>query len=171
MDINKLAFFRSAMFHGQVESPSKGLWSFLDHPDNFVLLAINNHSLHVIDYYRNVRPLISILPIISLNDIFKLCLWSLVAQRILVGARFENVRVELGWPSHHDSNPNCFPCLFIQFLQSDSRQSKMLQIFSKQAPMMDALITRFHRAKCREEEAGDEVDGAGDASSDIEGGL
>ena len=42
------------MFHGQVESPSKGLWSFLDHPDNFVLVAINGHSLHVIDYYRNV---------------------------------------------------------------------------------------------------------------------
>jgi hypothetical protein len=42
------------MFHGQIESPAKGLWSFLDHPDNFVLVAINNHSLHVIDYYRNV---------------------------------------------------------------------------------------------------------------------
>lgn len=42
------------MFHGQVESPAKGLWSFLDHPDNFVLVAINSHSLHVIDYYRNV---------------------------------------------------------------------------------------------------------------------
>lgn len=42
------------MFHGQVESPAKGLWSFLDHPDSFVLVAINSHSLHVIDYYRNV---------------------------------------------------------------------------------------------------------------------
>jgi hypothetical protein len=94
-----------------------------------------------------------------------------MSQRILVGARFEHVRVELGWPSHHESNPNCFPCLFIQFLQSDSRQSKMLQIFSKQAPMMDALITHYHRAKCREEEAaGDEADGAADPSSDIEGG-
>lgn len=47
-------FCRSAMFHGQVESPAKGLWSFLDHPDSFVLVAINSHSLHVIDYYRNV---------------------------------------------------------------------------------------------------------------------
>lgn len=48
----------------------------------------------------------------------------------------------------------------------------MLQIFSKQAPMMDALITRFHRAKCREEEGSDDTDGAAaDASSDIEGGT
>jgi len=45
------------MFHGQVETPAKGVWSFLDHPDNFVLVAINTHSLHIIDYYRNVRKL------------------------------------------------------------------------------------------------------------------
>lgn len=38
--------------------------------------------------------------------------------------------------------------------------------------MMDSLITRFHRAKCREEEGSDDVDGVGnnDAASDIEGG-
>ncbi|ODN05587.1 FERM domain-containing protein 8 [Orchesella cincta] len=140
-----LPYYGSAMFHGQVESPAKGLWSILDHPDNFVLVAINSHSLHVIDYYRN---------------------------RILVGARFESLKVELGWPSN-ETNPNCLPCLFLQFSELESRQSKMLQIFSKQAPMMDALISRFHRARSRSHhglESCDEVDGHGAMeSADIDG--
>jgi len=142
-----LPYYGSAMFHGQVESPSKGLWSFLDHPDNFVLVAVNSHSLHVIDYYRN---------------------------RILIGARFESFKIELGWPAH-DANPNCFPCLFLQFMEPDnSRTSKMLQIFSKQAPMMDALITRFHLGRSRNGfvDTVDDVDNmVGVESSDIEGDL
>jgi len=92
-------------------------------------------------------------------------------QRVLIGGRFENVRVELGWPSH-ESNPNCYPCLFLQFLEPESRGSKMLQIFSKQAPMMDALVTRFHRARCRAQME-DETDNLVNQpleSSEIDGG-
>lgn len=90
-----------------------------------------------------------------------------------MGARFESFKEELGWPSH-ESNPNCFPCLFLQFTdQIDTRSSKMLQIFSKQSPMMDALISRFHRARSRamhQMGSTDELDGLPVESSEIDGG-
>lgn len=95
-------------------------------------------------------------------------------QRILVGARFESLKVELGWPSN-ETNPNCLPCLFLQFSELESRQSKMLQIFSKQAPMMDALISRFHRARSRSHhglDSCDDVDGRGGMdNAEIDGGT
>jgi len=80
--------------------------------------------------------------------------------------------VELGWPAN-ETNPNCYPCLFLQFTDCtpDNRCSKMLQIFSKQAPMMDALITSFQRGRGRIDQM-DEVDsgGLGNESLEIEGG-
>lgn len=92
------------------------------------------------------------------------------SQRVLVGARFDSFKVELGWPAH-ENNPNCFPCLFLQFSEPDGRTSKLLQIFSKQAPMMDALITRFHRGRSRNDYDNiDEVD-LGAEPSDIDAGL
>nr|CAD7416278.1 unnamed protein product [Timema poppensis] len=47
-------------------------------------------------------------------------------------------------PSQED-NLECLPCIFIQFmvLENGARVSKILQVFSKQAVMMDTLITVF----------------------------
>ena len=55
---------------------------------------------------------------------------------------------ELSWdyakPSQ-ENNEDCLPCLFIQFcvIENGRRVSKILQIFSRQAVQMDALIATF----------------------------
>ena len=44
-----------------------------------------------------------------------------------------------------ENNEDCLPCLFIQFcvIENGRRVSKILQIFSRQAVQMDALINTF----------------------------
>ena len=44
-----------------------------------------------------------------------------------------------------ENNEDCLPCLFIQFcvIENQQRVSKILQIFSRQAVQMDALINSF----------------------------
>lgn len=44
-----------------------------------------------------------------------------------------------------EEDPNCLPCLFVQFMvvENGARVSKILQVFSKQASLMDILITSF----------------------------
>ena len=44
-----------------------------------------------------------------------------------------------------ENNEDCLPCLFIQFcvIENGRRVSKILQIFSRQAVQMDALIATF----------------------------
>ncbi len=55
---------------------------------------------------------------------------------------------ELSWdyakPSQ-ENNEDCLPCLFIQFcvIENQQRVSKILQIFSRQAVQMDALVNSF----------------------------
>ena len=44
-----------------------------------------------------------------------------------------------------ENNEDCLPCLFIQFcvIENGRRVSKILQIFSRQAVQMDALVATF----------------------------
>lgn len=44
-----------------------------------------------------------------------------------------------------ENNPDCLPCLFLQFpvRENGARVYKILQVFSRQAPMMDTLISGF----------------------------
>lgn len=62
---------------------------------------------------------------------------------MLLSLRFEEFNWEYAKPS--SKNINCLPCLFIQFavVENGARVSKILQIFSKQARLVDILIEYF----------------------------
>lgn len=63
---------------------------------------------------------------------------------ILLGLKFEELSWDYAKPSQ-ENNEDCLPCLFIQFcvIENGRRVSKILQIFSRQAIQMDALISAF----------------------------
>ena len=65
-------------------------------------------------------------------------------QVILLGLKLEELSWDYAKPSQ-ENNEDCLPCLFIQFcvIENGRRVSKILQIFSRQAVQMDALIATF----------------------------
>lgn len=95
----------------------RGLTSLITHQDVSVLVAINTQGVYVIDD---------------------------VQCTLLLGLKYEEMSWDFAKPSQED-NPDCLPCLFLQFmvLENGTRVSKILQVFSKQAVMMDALISVF----------------------------
>ncbi|XP_023021197.1 FERM domain-containing protein 8 Bili [Leptinotarsa decemlineata] len=112
-----LPFYGSAFFEGQVEQPVRGLTSLIIHQDIPVLVAINSRGIYIIDDLQCV---------------------------ILLGLKFEEFSWEYARPSMEE-DPNCLPCLFLQFMvvENGARVSKILQVFSRQASLMDKLITVF----------------------------
>ncbi|XP_065222741.1 FERM domain-containing protein 8 isoform X2 [Planococcus citri] len=129
-----LPFYGCAFFQGQIEEPVRGLTSLLMHQDMPVLVGINEHGLYLID---NIQA------------------------KLLLGLKYEDFSWELGKP--HKSNPDCLPCIFIQFavIENGARVSKIMQIFSKQSDMVDALITAFvdQRKERLRSNPTDEMDG------------
>ena len=65
-------------------------------------------------------------------------------QVVLLGLKFEELSWDYAKPSQ-ENNEDCLPCLFIQFcvIENGRRVSKILQVFSRQAVQMDALISAF----------------------------
>merc|ERR1719266_1662083 len=112
-----LPYYGSAFFHGQIETPTRSLTSLVINNDTEVLVAINANGLYVID---------------PLNVV------------VLLGLKLEELSWDYAKPSQ-ENNEDCLPCLFIQFcvIENGRRVSKILQIFSRQAVQMDALIATF----------------------------
>ncbi|KAG8302735.1 FERM domain-containing protein 8 [Homalodisca vitripennis] len=131
-----LPYYGCAFFQGQVEQPVRGLTSLITHQDIPVLVGINPQGVYVID---NIQ-----------------C-------TLLLGLKFEEMSWDFAKPSQED-NPDCLPCIFIQFrvVENGMRVSKILQVFSKQAVMMDALISGFvediKKKTAAAKPAGDETD-------------
>uniref|UniRef100_A0A1Y1L1R5 FERM domain-containing protein 8 n=1 Tax=Photinus pyralis TaxID=7054 RepID=A0A1Y1L1R5_PHOPY len=136
-----LPFYGSAFFEGQIEQPVRGLMSLITHQDIPVLVAINSKSIYVIDDLQST---------------------------VLLGLRYEELNWDYARPSKED-DPNCLPCLFLQFLvvENGSRVSKILQVFSRQASLMDSLITTFVQQRKRKSVT-DETDRPFDQSSENE---
>lgn len=63
---------------------------------------------------------------------------------MVLGLRYEEFSWDCSKPSRED-NLDCLPCLFIQFgvVENGARVSKMLQVFSRQATLMDTLINSY----------------------------
>lgn len=63
---------------------------------------------------------------------------------MLLGLKYEELSWEFARPSKED-DPNCLPCVFLQFMvvENGARVSKILQVFSRQASLMDTLIASF----------------------------
>ncbi|XP_054721237.1 FERM domain-containing protein 8-like [Uloborus diversus] len=112
-----LPYYGSAFFHGQIEKPTNGIASLIDHHDKKVLVGINREGIHIMDE----------------SD-----------KCLLLSMKFRN----LSWDysaAFKPENPDCLPCLFVQFKIPGQRirDSKLIQIFSHQANMMDKLISKF----------------------------
>ncbi|KAK6635812.1 hypothetical protein RUM44_001066 [Polyplax serrata] len=127
-----LPYYGGAFFQGQIEQPVRGLTSLITHQDMPVLIIINNQGVYVIDH---------------------------IQCTLLLGLKYKDMSWDYAKPSQED-NPDCLPCLFIQFvvLENGARVSKILQVFSKQAVMMDALISSFVEESKRKNSS-NEVDG------------
>ncbi|XP_077521668.1 FERM domain-containing protein 8-like isoform X1 [Amblyomma americanum] len=106
-------FYGSAFFNGQVERPVTGIAALMNHYDLPVLVAINREGLHVMDPSQ---------PVVLLSLPYKQLSW------------------DYACPTQPD-NPDCLPCLFLQFQLPGQSETSVLQIFSRQAVLMDALIS------------------------------
>uniref|UniRef100_A0A1S4MXK8 FERM domain-containing protein 8 n=1 Tax=Pediculus humanus subsp. corporis TaxID=121224 RepID=A0A1S4MXK8_PEDHC len=131
-----LPFYGSAFFQGQVEQPVRGLTSLITHQDLLVLIAINSQGVYIIDH---------------------------IQCTLLLGLKYKDMSWDYAKPSQ-ENNPDCLPCLFIQFivLENGTRVSKILQVFSKQAVMMDTLISTFVEESKR---ISDDLDGSNNTST------
>ncbi|GLV40191.1 Band4.1 inhibitor LRP interactor [Carabus blaptoides fortunei] len=117
-----LPYYGAAFFEGQIEQPVRGLTSLMTHQDIPVLVAVNARGVYVIDE---------------------------IQCTLLLGLQYEELSWDHAKPSKED-DPNCLPCIFLQFvvLENGARVSKILQVFSKQATLMDKVIAGYvHQMK------------------------
>ncbi|XP_012275656.2 FERM domain-containing protein 8 [Orussus abietinus] len=124
-----LPCYGAAFFHGQIERPVRGLISWITHRDLPVLIAINTSGVYIVDDMQ--------------------C-------RLLLGLKYSELSWEMAKPSD-EGNPNCLPCLFLQFSvrENGARVYKILQVFSRQAIMIDTLISGFAEESRNNEIGGD----------------
>lgn len=114
-----LPYYGCAFFQGQIEMPVRGLTSLVTHQDKPVLVGVNYNGIFLIDNQR---------------------------ASLLLSLRYEEFSWDLGTPATAlEENPDCMSCIFLQFLvvENGTRVSKILQVFSKQARMIDSLIAGF----------------------------
>uniref|UniRef100_A0A182FQ52 FERM domain-containing protein 8 n=1 Tax=Anopheles albimanus TaxID=7167 RepID=A0A182FQ52_ANOAL len=130
-----LPFYGAAYFHGQVEQPVRGLMSLMQQKDLPVLIAVNERGIFVIDQ---------------------------IECTLLLGLKYEEFSWEYAKPSNVN-DPECLPCIFLQFgaVENGIAATKLMQIFSRQAAMVDALITHFIEQDKRRKESGADADQAG----------
>ncbi|XP_067217318.1 FERM domain-containing protein 8 isoform X3 [Linepithema humile] len=102
---------------GLIERPVRSLASWITNRDMQVLIAINTSGVYIVDDMQ--------------------C-------SLLLGLKYSELSWEMAKPSD-ENNPDCLPCLFLQFpvRENGARVYKILQVFSRQAPMMDTLISGF----------------------------
>ena len=133
-----LPYYGSAFFHGQIETPARSLTS----------LVINNGMMRsyqatVLNHFSKLLSLTDteVLVAINSNGLFVVDPLNVV---VLLGLKLEELSWDYAKPSQ-ENNEDCLPCLFIQFcvIENGRRVSKILQIFSRQAVQMDALISTF----------------------------
>ncbi|EDV42262.1 uncharacterized protein Dana_GF17892, isoform C [Drosophila ananassae] len=112
-----LPFYGAAYFHGQIEQPVRGIMALVNQKDMEVLIAVNERGVFIIDPYECT---------------------------LLLGLRYEDLSWDYAKPSASD-DPECLTCIFLQFdvVENGIQVSKLMQIFSKQAAMIDALISHF----------------------------
>lgn len=85
---------------------------------------------------------------------------------MLLGLKYEELSWDYARPSK-ENDPDCLPCLFLQFMvvENGARVSKILQVFSRQASLMDTLIAAF--VNYSKTKAGEDVRGY---EGNVEGG-
>ncbi|XP_069969145.1 FERM domain-containing protein 8 isoform X2 [Bactrocera oleae] len=112
-----LPFYGAVFFDGQMEQPVRGLMSLVSHKDVRIQIAVNERGIFIIDPFECT---------------------------LLIGLRYEDLSWDFAKP-RVNNDPDCQTCIFIQFdtMENGIQVSKLMQIFSKQASMIDALISYF----------------------------
>lgn len=113
--------------------------SLVHHKDIPVLIAVNEKGVFVIDHIENVSFLS------FFNFYLSLILINSLLQTLLLGLKYEELCWDLGKPSGPGEDPDSMSCIFVQFdaIENGIAVTKLMQIFSRQANMMDALIAHF----------------------------
>ncbi|XP_038072362.1 putative FERM domain-containing protein FRMD8P1 isoform X2 [Patiria miniata] len=108
----KLPFYGCVFFTGQIEKASSAI-SLRDTRDRPVHIGINKEAVFIIDIAK---------------------------QDIILGLTFDELSWEYTEPARDSAD--CLPCLWLEFDSQEcgKRCSKVLQIFSRQAVMMNAMI-------------------------------
>lgn len=86
----------------------------------------------------------------------------------MLGLRYEELSWDYGQPSIED--PECLPCIFLEFdaVENGINVTKLIQIFTKQADMIDALISHFTEQLRRRKE-NNEAEAASTHSTEEDG--
>ncbi|XP_054758164.2 FERM domain-containing protein 8-like isoform X1 [Lytechinus pictus] len=109
----KLPFYGSVFFRGQIERTGRLSVKVRDSSDRKVYVGINRDGVYVIDEQK---------------------------QELLLGLKYDELSWEFTEPARKEID--CLPCLWLEFdnRENGKWQSKVLQIFSRQAVMMNAFI-------------------------------
>ncbi|XP_014669788.1 PREDICTED: FERM domain-containing protein 8-like isoform X2 [Priapulus caudatus] len=109
-----MPFYGSAFFKGQIERPAGILGTWTQNPDVEVFVAINSECVNIIDREKH---------------------------ELTLSVPFEKLSWEYMQPPCQGQEGR-MPCLFLQFMCCEDRSmvTNLLQVFSKQAAMMDAMI-------------------------------
>uniref|UniRef100_A0A182VZX2 FERM domain-containing protein 8 n=1 Tax=Anopheles minimus TaxID=112268 RepID=A0A182VZX2_9DIPT len=161
-----LPFYGAAYFHGQVEQPVRGLMSLMQQKDLPVLIAVNERGIFVIDQIECVScGMTDHAPASGRNTVLTIDCFP--TQTLLLGLKYEEFSWEYAKPSNVN-DPECLPCIFLQFgaVENGIAATKLMQIFSRQAAMVDALITHFVEQDKRRKESGAEADQAAGGLAD-----
>jgi len=108
-----LPYYGAAFFRGQIEHPGGGM-RLLSLQDDPVWIAVNTEGVFILD---------------------------MDTIEFLIGLPYQKLSWEYGEPQDKE-NRDCLPCLFLSFPSEEKNKpvTKMLQIFSKEAVLTDALI-------------------------------
>ncbi|XP_053698647.1 FERM domain-containing protein 8 [Sabethes cyaneus] len=137
-----LPLYGAAYFHGQVEQPVRGLMGLVQQKDLPVLIAVNERGIFVIDQ---------------------------IECTLLLGLKYEEVSWDFAKPSNMNDS-DCLSCIFLQFgaVENGIAVTKLMQIFTRQAAMIDALITHFIEQAKRRKESGEPEVPAGENQYEAE---
>jgi hypothetical protein len=128
----KCPFYGSAFFSGQIERPVQGVATLMNHHDCKIWVAINWEGIHLINKKN---------------------------PELIFSVNYDQFNYQLAFPNNRDVQ--ALPCLFLQFntrRRETISETKMLQVFSREAQLMDTLIAAFVSQVQEERDPGAEVD-------------
>ncbi len=112
----KLPFYGAVMFRGQIGHPGKSGFMWGDQDDP-VFVAVNLEGVSILD----------------MDDV-----------RFLIFLRYGHFTWDY-YPPVKKDDPNCIPCVAIKF-DDGFGNWKLLQIFTKEAPLINAMLTTCKKA-------------------------
>ena len=144
---HQLAQYGAVFYQGQIEKNQSMITSLIKNQDVKVWAAINYEGIHFIDKKTSV----SVLSIEQSSErpfrrrtLRKLTLFSFhfLGQKLIISFTYDIFLWELAVPQSINENQNALPCLFIE-INDDEVEKKIMQIFSKQAKLMDNTLRQF----------------------------